>query len=82
MALTIRYFAALRDKMGAAEQVVDHIAGVDGEALVDWLIARDPTAQALAHPSVRLIVNDEIAPRSLALSDGDTIAFCPPFSGG
>lgn len=82
MALTIRYFAALRDKMGTAELAVDHIPGANGEALVDWLIARDPAAQALAHPSVRLIVNDEIAPRSQALSDGDTIAFCPPFSGG
>jgi molybdopterin converting factor small subunit len=82
MALTIRYFAALRDKMGTSEQIVDHLAGSDGDGLVERLIAHDPAAQALAHPSVRLIVNDEIAPRSLPLSDGDTIAFCPPFSGG
>lgn len=82
MALTIRYFAALRDAMGTTEHVVDHIPGANGEALVDRLIARDPAAQALAHPSVRLIVNDEIAPRSQSLRDGDTIAFCPPFSGG
>tara|TARA_R110000868_G_scaffold102358_1_gene281860 strand:+ start:182 stop:430 length:249 start_codon:yes stop_codon:yes gene_type:complete len=82
MALTIRYFAALRDKMGTDALVVDHIADTDGARLVDWLIARDPAAQALAHPSVRLIINDEIAPRSQSLQDGDTIAFCPPFSGG
>ena len=82
MALTIRYFAALRDAMGTTELVVDHIPGVDGDGLVDWLIDRDPAAQALVHPSVRLIVNDEIAPRSHTLRDGDTIAFCPPFSGG
>jgi len=82
MALTIRYFAALRDKMGTAEQIVDHMPGLNGGGLAEWLIARDPAAQALAHPSVRVIVNDEIAPRSQPLQDGDTIAFCPPFSGG
>jgi molybdopterin converting factor small subunit len=82
MALTIRYFAALRDKMGVSELVVDHIADATGDGLVDWLISRDPAAQALAHPSVRLIINDEIAPHSQSLQDGDTIAFCPPFSGG
>ncbi|WP_339743842.1 MoaD/ThiS family protein [uncultured Maricaulis sp.] len=82
MALNIRYFAALRDRMGMAEQSVDHGAGKTGDALVAWLISRDPAALALTEPSVRLIINDEIAPRSQALRDGDTIAFCPPFSGG
>lgn len=82
MALTIRYFAALRDRMGTAEQSVDHSPGATGESIIASLIAADPAAQALAHPSVRLIVNDEIAPRDCALHDGDTIAFCPPFSGG
>ncbi|WP_417478625.1 MoaD/ThiS family protein [Maricaulis sp.] len=82
MALTIRYFAALRDAMGTAESVVDHIPGINGGGLAEWLIARDPAAEALAHPSVRLIINDEIAPRSQSIQDGDTIAFCPPFSGG
>jgi molybdopterin synthase sulfur carrier subunit len=81
MALTLRYFAALRDRMGRADEIVDAPAG-DGTALVAWLMARDDQAEALAHPSVRLIINDEIAPRSTALKDGDTIAFCPPFSGG
>jgi molybdopterin synthase sulfur carrier subunit len=82
MALQIRYFAALRDAMGRSEQNLDTVPAATGAALIDWLIARDPAAQALARPSVRLIVNDEIAPRSQTLQDGDTIAFCPPFSGG
>lgn len=82
MALNIRYFAALRDRMGMTEQSVETSAGSTGDALIAWLTARDPAAQALAEPSVRLIINDEIAPRSQALRDGDTIAFCPPFSGG
>lgn len=82
MALTIRYFAALRDQMGCSEQSVDAIAATTGAALIDWLVRQNPAAQALTHASVRLIINDEIAPRTRTLQDGDTIAFCPPFSGG
>ncbi|WP_417491120.1 MoaD/ThiS family protein [Maricaulis sp.] len=82
MALNIRYFAALRDAMGRSEQTLDTLPAATGEALIDWLARQDPAASALAHPSVRLIINDAIAPRSQPLRDGDTIAFCPPFSGG
>jgi sulfur-carrier protein len=82
MALNIRYFAALRDQMGRSEQTLDTLPAATGDALVDWLASQDPAATALTHPSVRLIINDEIAPRSQPLRDGDTIAFCPPFSGG
>jgi len=83
MSLNIRYFAALKDKMGMAEEAIE--AGPDmatGDDLIVWLQARDNTAEALAHPSVRMIINDEITPRSTPIKDGDTIAFCPPFSGG
>jgi molybdopterin converting factor subunit 1 len=83
LALHIRYFAALRDCMGIHEETVDTAQDRStGTALITWLQRRDPAADALAHPSVRLIINDEIASKSTALNDGDTIAFCPPFSGG
>jgi len=83
LTLKIRYFAALKDKMGKAEDEIE--AGTEtetGETLIAWLKARDEAAEVLAHPSVRLIINDEITTRSTPLKDGDTIAFCPPFSGG
>tara|TARA_R110000868_G_scaffold13892_1_gene64623 strand:- start:74632 stop:74880 length:249 start_codon:yes stop_codon:yes gene_type:complete len=82
MALTIRYFAALRDAMGRSEETLPFEAGETGEGLTARIAAADGRASALLHPSTRLIVNDEIAPRALSLQDGDTIAFCPPFSGG
>lgn len=81
MSITVRYFAALRERMGTDEEVIDAPAGTAAE-LVAWLVARDDQADALAHPSTRLIVNDEIVSREHALSSGDVIAFCPPFSGG
>jgi molybdopterin synthase sulfur carrier subunit len=83
LALHIRYFAALRDRMGIHEEAIEASQERStGTALIAWLQSRDQSADALAHPSVRLIINDEIAPKSTTLNDGDTIAFCPPFSGG
>lgn len=81
MTLTLKYFAALRERMGRAEETVD-AAPETAADLVAWLVERDAGAEALAHPSVRLIINDEIAPRTTPLKAGDIIAFCPPFSGG
>lgn len=86
MALTVRYFAALRDRMGRSEETLDPaklgVSIASPAALVDWLLERDEGAEALIEPSVRVIINDEIQPRDHALADGDVIAFCPPFSGG
>lgn len=82
MALTIRYFAALRDKMGRSEEKLPHEPGETGGNLIARLAAADERGGALIHASIRLIINDEIAPRTQPLQDGDTIAFCPPFTGG
>ncbi|MCW5724008.1 MAG: MoaD/ThiS family protein [Maricaulaceae bacterium] len=84
MAITLRYFAEVRDRVGRASETADLPAGVrDGAALIEWLAAREPqAAEALNRPSLRLIVNDEISPLSAAIHDGDDIAVCPPFSGG
>ena len=83
MPITIRYVAALRDRMGRAEDVLDLPCGIaDSEALVAHLRATRPEADMLAHPSVRLIRNDDIVPRPAPIEDGDVVAFCPPFTGG
>ncbi|MBO6798531.1 MoaD/ThiS family protein [Maricaulis sp.] len=81
MSLTVRYFAALRERMGTAEEAVDTPA-TTGTELIAWLIERDSRANVLEHPSTRIIVNDEIVSRKHALKAGDVVAFCPPFSGG
>ena len=69
--------------MGCNEHQIDfaeEMASLDG--LTDHLAKHDERAPVLAHPSVRLIINDEIVPRDTVIKDGDTVAFCPPFSGG
>lgn len=81
MALSVRFFAALRDRMGRPEQTLETLPA-NGDALIALLLAKEERADALNHPSVRIIINDEIADRTTPLKAGDTIAFCPPFSGG
>jgi len=81
--LTLLYFASIRDAMGFSEDQIDFVpdmASADG--LITALVQRDSRAEILTHASVRMIINDEIVPRDTAIKDGDTIAFCPPFSGG
>jgi molybdopterin converting factor small subunit len=69
--------------MGTASEEIDQAGEITTtDALIAWLNARDEAGQALTHPSVRLIINDEIAPGCSVLKPGDTIALCPPFSGG
>lgn len=82
--LTLHFVAALRDRLGRSEMVLESPEPLtDSEDVVAWIAARDPDAgAALAHQSVRLIRNNQIAPRPAPVADGDTLAFCPPFSGG
>ena len=49
MSLTVRYFAALRERMGTAEEAVDTPA-TTGTELIAWLIERDSLANVLEHP--------------------------------
>jgi MoaD family protein len=83
MAIRVRYFARLRDLMGAAEQSVPAAGLKDAAALIAQLAADRPdAAEALGHSSVRVEVNGVIGPRTAALKDGDEVALLPPFSGG
>ncbi|MEP3073723.1 MoaD/ThiS family protein [Maricaulis sp.] len=83
MQITVRYVAALRDRMGRPGDTITLPADTaDSEAVIARLRETDAAAEALAHPSVRLILNDTIVPRPAMLADGDMLAFCPPFTGG
>lgn len=83
MRLTLRYVAALRDAMGRSEEAASFTEPVaDGHALIAAMAEREPDVDWFASPALRLIVNDAIVSRDQAIRDGDTVAFCPPFSGG
>ncbi len=83
MKLTVRYFAALREALGAQETV--HLpASATVRILRDRLIASSPHhAEALRRSrALRCAVNQVLADESAALEDGAEVAFFPPVTGG
>lgn len=81
--LDLRYFAWLRERLGAsAEQVTADVADVAG--LVTWLRGRGPEYASAFAPEnrVRCAVNEEFAQNDQAIRAGDEVAFFPPVTGG
>jgi molybdopterin synthase sulfur carrier subunit len=83
--LKLLYFASLRERMGRNEEDLPVPAGIATVGdLIAHLRSRDaPSAAAFANPAlVRAAVNQEFAPPSARIRDGDEIAFFPPVTGG
>lgn len=77
--LTVRYFAAFRERAGRAEEAVDTEAETAGE-LFEALRDRHGSAEPQGH--CKVAVNDEMADWSTPLKDGDTVLLFPPVAGG
>lgn len=85
MALTLLYFARLREDLALAEERLDfdpRFASVG--KLLDVLRQRDAKwASALsAERPFRVAVNQDLADAASLLKDGDEVAFFPPVTGG
>jgi molybdopterin synthase sulfur carrier subunit len=83
MKVTVKYFASIREAIGAASEVRDTEAATLA-ALRDELIALGGEyADSLARGrAVRLALNQVMADESAALSAGAEVAFFPPVTGG
>ena len=85
MRLRVLYFAALRERIGRAEETVDVPDDVRavGE-LRRWLAARgEPWASAFAETRrVRAAVDQAMASDAVALHEDAEVAFFPPVTGG
>ena len=83
MKITVRYFASLREALGAAEPL-DVPDGLTLGALRDRLIARGEThARVLARGrAVRCALNQAMSDESAAITEGAEVAFFPPVTGG
>lgn len=85
MPLTIRYFAAVRERLGAEESIAlaDTPARTVGE-LHAWLLSRSPAhAQALdPDRGLRTACNQALCDADQPLGEGDEVAFFPPVTGG
>lgn len=85
MAVKVLYFAALREKLGCAQEEVSPPAEVRTlGALRDWLALRgEDWGQALAPgKNLRAARNQHMADADTPLADGDEVAFFPPVTGG
>jgi len=83
MKVQVRYFASLREALGA-QQSLDMPAGSTVGALRDALLAGSARhADVLARGrAVRCAVNQQMCDESAVLVDGAEVAFFPPVTGG
>ena len=81
MRVTVKLFAAAREKVGAEEVAVDLGEGATVGDLRDLLADQYPALQTLL-PHVLFAVDEKYAKEDLALTDGCEIACIPPVSGG
>lgn len=81
MQITIRYFAAIRESIGRAEETREFSAGTTAGDLLATLASDYPVVQQLQRSSL-LMVNHEYVEPDFMLSDGDELALIPPVSGG
>jgi molybdopterin synthase sulfur carrier subunit len=83
MKVSVRYFASLREALGAQE-TVDVPGTPTLAALRDQLIASSPRhAETLRRDrALRCALNQTLADESAPLVDGAEVAFFPPVTGG
>jgi molybdopterin synthase sulfur carrier subunit len=83
MKVKVRYFASLREALGAGE-TVDIAAPATLGALRDALLARGGRhAEALARTrALRCALDQVMADESARLAEGAEVAFFPPVTGG
>ncbi len=75
----VQYFALLREQRGLAQESLVTEAATAGD-LYEELRARH--GFTLPSEQLRAAVNDEFAPWTAPLSEGDVLVFLPPVAGG
>jgi len=83
MKIQVRYFASIREALGATDSL-DVAAGTTVAAARDALIGRDEAhAAALGrHRALRSALDQMLCDESTALREGAELAFFPPVTGG
>ena len=83
MKVTVRYFAALREALGAEESVQVASGSTLGALRNQLLVASPRHADALRRGrALRCALNQVLADESAVLEDGAEVAFFPPVTGG
>lgn len=88
MKISVRYFASVRERLGAGQDVSWADDAADKPATVgqlrEWLIQQSADhAEVLAHTKgLRAACNQTMCFANEPLSDGAEVAFFPPVTGG
>ena len=77
--LTVRYFAAFRERAGIDEETVS-LAADTARDVFELLKSRHGSEEPLGH--CKVAINDQMADWSSPVVDGDTILLFPPVAGG
>lgn len=75
----VRYFALLREQRGLDEEGVETGASTAAEVYEELRTLHGFTLPA---SRLRVAINDDFAPWSARILDGDALAFLPPVAGG
>lgn len=81
MKVRTKFFAAIKDIVGASEVELDLLPGITAGDLFQSYCRRHPPLERYAN-NIMISVNLEFVPPETRLDDGDEIAFIPPVSGG
>lgn len=84
MSLRIRYFASIREALGAGESIDGLAAGTTVGAVRDLLIDRGGRhAEALSRDrTLRAALDQTLCDEAAVAADGAELAFFPPVTGG
>lgn len=81
MTIRVLFFGVLRDVTGVREDRIDIPEGSRLETVFAAYANRFPRLNEIS-ASIVLALNQQFAPQSAAVNDGDEVAFLPPVSGG
>ena len=79
MKVNIKYFAAMREKAGVSEELIETNAKTAADLLTEMTEKHGFTLDA---KNLKVAVNEEYTPFSTVLNENDTIVFIPPVAGG
>ena len=83
MKVNVRYFAALREAIGVASEVLETNAANVGQLRAELVAKGGAYAQCMAPGrAVRVAVNQVMAAGDTRLSDHCEVGFFPPVTGG
>ncbi len=77
MAITVKYFASLSERLGRREERIEAVADMTAASIWSKVTGGEPLPG-----TVLMAVNMEYATPDTSVHDGDELAFFPPITGG